>query len=159
MAAVTSAVVAGVAAVGSAVQSRKQAKKAASAQKKTQAAQEKQQSLERGQAQQTASKARRRQIKQSRIQRALVENQAEASGQGGSSAPIAGAQNVTQQAGSNIAGITTAAGQGTALAAARQNVANARVVPIDDSGLTQLFQAASGLSSGGKNSSINTIFG
>jgi hypothetical protein len=88
-------------------------------------AQKKQQKLEMAATNEKAARERRAQIRESRIQRAMVDNAAAASGQTGSSAAIVGGQAATQQAGVNIGNINTATSRAGLLGAAQQNVANA----------------------------------
>lgn len=75
---------------------------------------------------QQAAKDRRAQIREARIQRAMVENTAAGSGMGGSSAAIVGGQNVTQQAGVNVGNINTAQSVSKLQGIANQNIANAQ---------------------------------
>lgn len=73
-----------------------------------------------------AARDRRAQIREARIQRAMVDNTAAASGMGGGSAAIVGGQNATQQAGVNIGNINTAQSASKLQGIASQNIANAQ---------------------------------
>lgn len=73
-----------------------------------------------------AARDRRAQIREARIQRAMVTNTAAASGMGGGSAAIMGGQTATQQAGVNIGNINTAQSTAKLQGIANQNIANAQ---------------------------------
>ena len=88
-------------------------------------AQEEKNKLEMAQTNEQAARERRGQIREARIQRAMVQNSAATSGQSGSSAAIVGGQTATQQAGVNIGNINTATSRANLLGMAQQNVANA----------------------------------
>lgn len=73
-----------------------------------------------------AAKDKRAQIREARIQRALVENAAGNTGMTGSSAAIVGGQAATQQAGVNVGNINTAQSVSKLQGIASQNIANAQ---------------------------------
>lgn len=89
-------------------------------------AMEKQRNVEIAQQNEQAARDRRSQIREARIQRAMVENTAAATGQNAGSAAISGGQNATAQAGINIGNINTAQAFSGALSNARQGVADAQ---------------------------------
>ena len=89
-------------------------------------AMEKQRNVEIAQQNEQAARDRRSQIREARIQRAMVENTAAATGQDAGSAAISGGQNATAQAGINISNINTAQAFSGALSNARQGVADAQ---------------------------------
>ena len=89
-------------------------------------AMEKQRNVEIAQQNEQAARDRRSQIREARIQRAMVENTAAATGQDAGSAAISGGQNATAQAGINISNINTAQAFSGAMSNARQGVADAQ---------------------------------
>ena len=89
-------------------------------------AMEKQRNVEIAQQNEQAARDRRSQIREARIQRAMVENTAAATGQDAGSAAISGGQNATAQAGINIGNINTAQAFSGAMSNARQGVADAQ---------------------------------
>lgn len=88
-------------------------------------AQKDQQKLEMAMSNEQAARDRRGQIREARIQRAMVANTAAGSGQTGGSAAISGGQAATQQAGINIGNINTAQSNANVLGKAQQRVADA----------------------------------
>lgn len=87
--------------------------------------QEDQQKLEMAMSNEQAARDRRAQIREARIQRAMVANTAAGSGQSGGSAAISGGQAASQQAGINIGNINTAQSNANVLGRANQRVADA----------------------------------
>lgn len=102
----------------SAMEQKKQAGELADAQKD-------QQKLEMAMSNEQAARDRRGQIREARIQRAMVANTAAGSGQTGSSAAVSGGQAATQQAGINLGNINTAQSRANTLGIAQQKVADA----------------------------------
>lgn len=88
-------------------------------------AQEEKQKLEMAMGNEQAARDRRAQIREARIQRAMVANTAAGSGQSGGSAAISGGQAATQQAGVNLGNIATAQSNANVLGKAQQRVADA----------------------------------
>lgn len=89
-------------------------------------AMDKQRNVEISQQNEQAARDRRSQIREARIQRAMVENTAGAINQGGGSAAIVGGQQATAQAGQNIGAINTASSFASTLGEARQGVVDAQ---------------------------------
>lgn len=85
-------------------------------------AMDKQRNVEIAQQNEQAAKDRRAQIREARIQRAIVTNTAGATGQGGGSAAIVGGQQATAQAGQNIGNINTASSFASVIGEAKQDV-------------------------------------
>ena len=90
--------------------------------KETRAAQERAAAVERAERASQATRERRKQVRQARIRRAEVQNQAAVGGQTGSSAAVAAQGSLTTQMGTNIGSIGTALATGEAKSIAEQNI-------------------------------------
>jgi len=97
---------------------RKREKRVAARQKEAQAVETAQRASE-------ATRARRKQVREARLRRAEVENQAGTGGQTGSSADIAAGDSLTNQFGSNVGAIGTALAKGGLKSQAQQNIFDA----------------------------------
>ena len=86
----------------------------------------KQRNVEIAQQNEAAARDRRSQIREARIQRAMVANTAGVAGQGGGSAAIVGGQQATAQAGQNIGNINTASSFSSVIGEAKQDVFDAQ---------------------------------
>lgn len=89
-------------------------------------AQNKAQEVELAINQEQAARERRSQIREARIQRAMVANLGATTGQGSGSAAIVGGQAATAQAGQNIGNINTAMSGATSMGQAQQRIVNAQ---------------------------------
>lgn len=119
----------------SASEQKKQARKAADAQEKAR-------DVGIASTNEQAARDRRSQIREARIQRAMVQNTAAASGATGSSAPIVGGQAATAQMGQNLGNINTAMSFSRTQGIANQNVAN-----VESEGTSLFGQLAGGVGS------------
>lgn len=88
-------------------------------------AQKDKQKLEIAMQNEQAARDKRSQIREARIQRAVVQNTAASTGQTGGSAAITGGQAATQQAGINIGNINTSMSNANIMGKANQNIADA----------------------------------
>ena len=95
-------------------------------QKKIEKAQEKQANVDRANKGEEAARARRTTIREAMTKRAQVENIAGAAGQTGSSAAIAGVQQITGDASENIGSINTSLSLSNLQTQAQQNLFNAQ---------------------------------
>lgn len=96
------------------------------ASRKMASAQNKAQEVELAINQEQAARERRSQIREARIQRAMVANLGATTGQGSGSAAIVGGQAATAQAGQNIGNINTAMSGATSMGQAQQRMVNAQ---------------------------------
>lgn len=125
------------------------ANEARKSRKETARQNEKLRKLEQAQAQDTAARSRRQQIREQRLATARIENTAAASGQLESSAVIASTAGVQAQANEGIGQINRAAGFGEAQGRLQQNIFNAQQ-PSDTALAAQVVGTAASAYGGGK---------